>query len=357
MARLRTLLGLVALASAVVCLADEKPFPLAIGDSAPALVTAKFVKGTPITSFEPGKVYVVDMWATWCGPCRRSIPHMTELAKQYGDKINIVGVSVWERKPGLVEPFVEKMGDKMDYSVATDVWPEGATDGRNGTMASTWMDASGMTNMGIPTVFVVGRTGAIEWVGHPDDLAKPLEEVVAGTYDREAFAKKFTADMAVLKAQVALQTKYRDAVKAKDWPTAESAVDTMIAKDPTASVMKFTLILMNEDNPVKAYAYGKEIVGGAIKDNADALNAIAWTIVDPERAPKVKDLDLALAAAERGVEVSKRKDYGILDTLARVYFLKGDKDKAIATQKEAIALATDPASKESLEKTLKEYGG
>jgi thiol-disulfide isomerase/thioredoxin len=68
---------------------------LKLGDPAPALKVSKFVKGSPVTKFEPGKFYVVEFWATWCGPCKTSIPHLTEMAKKYKD-VQFVGVSVWE---------------------------------------------------------------------------------------------------------------------------------------------------------------------------------------------------------------------------------------------------------------------
>src|SRR6266478_1453472 len=86
---------------------------LKVGDPAPKLQTGKWVQGEPVKEFQKGKAYLVEFWATWCGPCRVSIPHLNEIHNQYKDKgLVVIGQDCWERDDNLVEPFVKKMGDK-----------------------------------------------------------------------------------------------------------------------------------------------------------------------------------------------------------------------------------------------------
>ena len=59
---------------------DAKIEPMTIGSNAPAPQIEKFVRGTEPKWFESGKVYVIEFWATWCGPCKQSMPHISDLA-------------------------------------------------------------------------------------------------------------------------------------------------------------------------------------------------------------------------------------------------------------------------------------
>ena len=68
---------------------------LKVGSPAPGLNIDEWVKG----EFNPSdaEVYVLEFWATWCAPCRKSIPHLTQLQEEYElDGLKIVGISTDE---------------------------------------------------------------------------------------------------------------------------------------------------------------------------------------------------------------------------------------------------------------------
>lgn len=145
---------------------------LAPGATAPKLDVRTWVKGAAVKQFEPGKTYVVEFWATWCGPCFESIPLLTDFAKKHPD-VSVLGISVFEEnKNKAVEAFVAKMGDRMDYTVAYS--------GNEDKMAKSWMKAAKQS--GIPTAFVV-KDRKIVWIGSPFSLEKEFERIEKSDFD------------------------------------------------------------------------------------------------------------------------------------------------------------------------------
>ena len=90
----------------------------------------------------------------------------------------------------------------------------------------------------------------------------------------------------------------------------------------------------------------------AYNDDSEMLNAMAWSMVNPDRPLSNPDLALAEKAASRASELAKGNDPSVLDTLARVYAAQGHLDKAIATESDAVGKASDPDVKSSLSKSL-----
>src|SRR5437667_910319 len=151
---MRMLLALVALAGLIVpASADEKDLPkkaesLKVGEPAPPLKVTKWLHGTEVKEFAPGKVYVVEFWATWCGPCIVMMPHMGELQNEYRDKgVTFIGFSAKDpnNTEEKVAALVEKRGPKLGYTFAY-------ADDRQ--TYDAWMKAAGQG--GIPCSFVIG---------------------------------------------------------------------------------------------------------------------------------------------------------------------------------------------------------
>lgn len=140
---------------------------LGVGDKAPELKTGDWIQGPAVTKFETGKVYVVEFWASWCAPCVQNIPHLNELQKKYEkDGLVVIGQNVWERSEAAARKLVRSMGSKMSYRVALDTKSE--------DMSEKWMKAAGKG--GIPTAFLVDKTGKIAWIGHPSRLDGELKQ-------------------------------------------------------------------------------------------------------------------------------------------------------------------------------------
>ena len=72
---------------------------LKVGDAAPSVAVSRWVKGDGFTACPKGSIVVVEFWATWCPPCRESIPHLTSLQKKYArQKVVIAGVASFEAR-------------------------------------------------------------------------------------------------------------------------------------------------------------------------------------------------------------------------------------------------------------------
>jgi thiol-disulfide isomerase/thioredoxin len=148
---------------------------LKVGDVAPALKPQKWLQGEPVTAFAKDKTYIIECWATWCGPCVAVIPHVNALHTKFKDKgLVIVGMNVWEDEIDKPTEFLKKKGDGMAYRVAFD-------GGQSGDTANSWLKAAGVN--GIPHAFAV-HDGKIIWHGHPGELEDAVvASMIAGKFD------------------------------------------------------------------------------------------------------------------------------------------------------------------------------
>jgi thiol-disulfide isomerase/thioredoxin len=120
-----------------------------VGKPMPAL-DVQFIGEKP--AYE-GKPRIVEFWATWCPPCRASIPHLNEIYKKHKAK-GLVVIGITDEEKDKVEAFQKKV--PMDYAVGIDA--KGAL-----------LQQLGIE--GIPHAFLIDKAGNVVWQGHPMELA------------------------------------------------------------------------------------------------------------------------------------------------------------------------------------------
>jgi len=116
--------------------ADKKKAP----DFSLASVDGKTVK---LSDFK-NKIVIVDFWATWCPPCRKGIPDLIEIQKEYKNDVVVIGISLDRDTKKDVPKFVKDYG--INYPV---VYGDGKVDKNFGGVQA------------IPTAFVIDKNGYI----------------------------------------------------------------------------------------------------------------------------------------------------------------------------------------------------
>ncbi len=322
-----------------------------IGDAPPSLQVGKWVQGEPVVGFEKGKTYIVEFWATWCGPCRVSIPHLNEIHQKFKDKgLVVIGQDCWEKDETLVAPFLKKMGEKMTYRVALDDKDGNET----GKMAEHWMKAAGQN--GIPTAFVINPDGILAWIGHPMTLD---DGIIASVIDRTFDIQKSAATFLNQAKISALSQAFNKGIRGKDWEAAGVAVSEIETLGEKSQAQSMKLYLLTAKRDYKgAYGllesiYPKSDSLKPSNQTAQAFNQFAWGIAT-DAAASAEDLALGNKAAGRGIALAEDGGAAILDTQARILFRLDKRDEAIQAEEKAIKVA--PAEmKAELESALASY--
>lgn len=115
-----------------------------LNQKAPALKVTEWLSSKPETK---GKFILIDFWATWCGPCRKAIPELNEIHKQFKDDLVVIGISQEsaEKVKAMKEPAI-------DYFYGID--PQN-------TMSKE------LDIQGIPHVILIDPKGIVRWEGYP----------------------------------------------------------------------------------------------------------------------------------------------------------------------------------------------
>ncbi|MDP6987678.1 MAG: redoxin domain-containing protein [Phycisphaerales bacterium] len=307
---------------AVVGLADAGP-RLKVGDAAPPLGEVTWVmspQGTDI-NMSDGKVHVLEFWATWCRPCKFSIPHLSRLQQEWGeDRLQIIGITDEEEED--VTPWVDRNVAQIKYGIAIS--------GNRGPQKN-WFKAAKLES--IPSAFIVGPRGKIQFIGNPNDelFEVTLIKVLKGRFD------------AVKQRQAApLMKDLRRNLERKNWRQYEKIAKEIVAISPKifidtqVDLFETQLVLMKD--PEAAYAGAKAFVETKIDSDPEGVLILVDRIVNGPNIPEEqRQFDFALEVANNALErFEKPADQAhALKVIASVYFKKGDISEAVRVAREA----------------------
>ncbi|MBI1824806.1 MAG: redoxin family protein [Planctomycetes bacterium] len=343
---IRTACVLMAIPS-MLGLARAEGTTLGIGDPAPTLSIKEWVRGDAVNIKKDAaqKLHIVEFWATWCGPCKASIPLLSKYQEKYKKDLVIIGVTdpdPLRNSPTEIRDFVKSQGKDMSYTVAMD---------DDGKTTDAYMNSSGA--IGIPHAFVVNKENKIVWQGSPLDpeLDSVLGQVIAGKYDLAVAKANAAKDQMLDEKFQALEVAYQMGKMDEVW----KGVEEILKMDPANETAMQLLAGLYTTDSKYADRYKKWVRADidANHGNAKAMHVLAMSLsTNDDFATRLPDL--ALEAAKACYDATQPRASSAAEIYARALYQIGDLDKAIKIQEEALSLGGE-AEKDPLKATLAYY--
>jgi thiol-disulfide isomerase/thioredoxin len=326
---------------------EESAQKVLIGDPAPKLDDATWLRGGPHDDWQPGQVYVLDFWATWCAPCIEMMPAYQSLQDRFaGNGTHVIGVAIWSEKGPMTPAQALAKHPRLRYAVAED---------REGQIARAFM--GGTESGGLPTVMVIDHEGRLAWVGeHGDELEKVVQAVTTSSFDLSA--ARAVDDLRRQSQRIFAEI---DELRRADRPQEAAAlVDKVITLDEPrngwAYAMKYQILAHDSADHKAAADVAEQFFASSSGRNPYFLYIFALRLThgfDPEQDARA-DLDLAQRLVGRSVELAEEADSDTLALQARIFSLRGELAAAVRAQRLALEAASS-AQRPGLRATLDEY--
>lgn len=289
-----------------------------------------WMQGKPVKSFEKGKLYIFEFWATWCVPCLQVMPHMEELhqAVKGRQDIAIIGVNVMDDTPS------DRLMGFLKSKKLTPSYPMAADDGRKGPVSKHWLTPLNIRS--IPHALAI-RDGVLLWAGHPSQLNVSVLETLSDKNFKPGSALKDTE--AELQAKRQKQTQeIRDAAS-RDPEAALQLLDKLAENgtlDDNEVMAGYETIFSTQiryDRLDEARSTVRKMTAQFPKNRKALLNAGNW-LVETEQL-EGKDATYAIELADIALEMYAA-DVAAMEIKAAALYQLGDPAAAAILQEKAL---------------------
>lgn len=304
---------------------------LRVGDEAPALRVAEWVRGDALSLDSVGdrgepELLILTFFTTWSEPSRAALPTLRRLHEEFGERV--ANVMLTNEPAPLVRAFVATLDALPPIRFARDE--------RNMTTAA-YCETAGVGF--VPYTFVIGPERRVVWHGHPQSGALRAHVGRALGETRAASATQPVRPTTPAEWEGLFRTAYAQ----EAWHTALLALNAMLDTDipDKDRLLRFKLVLLlrEMERGDQAHALAEEILEHQRQD-ARLLNSLAWDILS-DRELTILAPDLALEFARAAHRANHGRDADILDTYARALYTVGRVDFAIVMQERAVTRAED----------------
>lgn len=316
-----------------------------IGDPAPLPESGTTIVGPPVDSWPDDRYTLLIFWSPFVGGTAEHLARLGEVDEAHD---HIQGISIALGPRDRSEAILADLPGR-DPRIPRTIVDE------DGVWRQAFLEPIGITSL--PAVVAIDRAGLITFHSTLESVLRPLSQIVADTWDPTAFrtdALEYSARMNLMETiEKGRSLARRDQIT---WNDVLAIVREGLELDPRNTpllVKEFDILLADADRPEEAYEVGRRIVE-AYPKSPITLNDLAWHVVSFPNV-RVRDLDFALEVSRRANALQGWMDYGQLDTLARIHWMRGEEAEAVRLQRKAVSMAPDTWYGDSTRANLNAY--